>query len=60
MLGGTINGKTITKNFLIPVPSNASSANNISFVAFVIDATGKNINVRGAKSNINQSIQENL
>lgn len=56
----TNNGETITRNFSIPVPSNVSNANNISFVAFVMDATGKALNVRGAKSNTTQSFQENL
>lgn len=59
-LSGTNNGAIITKNFSIPVPSNVSNANNISFVAFVIDATGKAINVRGADSNTIQTFQENL
>jgi hypothetical protein len=32
----------------------------MSFVAFVIDSTGKAINVRGAAQNENQVFQENL
>lgn len=59
-LTGTNNGETITRNFSIPVPSNVSNASNVSFVAFVMDAAGKAINVRGAKSNVTQSFQENL
>lgn len=57
---GTTTGATITKNFSIAVPSNISNANNISFVAFVMDASGKALNVRGAKSNTTQIFQENL
>lgn len=59
-LTGTNNGEIITRNFSIPVPSNVSNASNVSFVAFVMDAAGKAINVRGAKSNVTQSFQENL
>jgi hypothetical protein len=59
-LSGTNNGVTLTKNFNVPVPSNISNANNISFVAFVIDAAGNAINVRGAESNESQPFQENL
>lgn len=59
-LSGTNNGATITQNFTIPVPSNIANVNNISFVAFVVDSTGRAINVRGAEPNITQTFQENL
>lgn len=59
-LTGTIDGATITKNFSIAVPSNVADVNNMNFVAFVIDSTGKAINVRGAESNETQTFQENL
>jgi hypothetical protein len=59
-LSGTNNGSTITQNFTIPVPSNIANVNNISFVAFVVDSTGRAINVRGAEPNITQTFQENL
>jgi hypothetical protein len=59
-LTGTTNGATITKNFSIAMPSNISNVTKISFVAFVIDTTGKVINVRGVKPNISQTFQENI
>ena len=59
-LSGTIDGATITKNFSIVMPSNIEDAGNISFVAFVIDATGRAINVRGAEPNMTQTFQINL
>lgn len=59
-LSGTNNGATITQNFTIPVPTNIANVDNISFVAFVIDATGRVINVRGTVPNINQDFQVNL
>ena len=59
-LTGTIDGATITKNFSVAVPSNVADVNNINFVAFVIDSSGKAINVRGAGSNETQTFQENL
>ncbi|MES2864634.1 MAG: Omp28-related outer membrane protein [Bacteroidota bacterium] len=59
-LTGTSNGATITKNFSIAMPSNISNVTKISFVAFVMDASGKAINVRGVKPNITQTFQENL
>lgn len=59
-LTGTTDGATITKNFNVAVPGNVADANNIRFVAFVIDATGKALNVRGAAPNVNQAFEENL
>lgn len=64
ILGETITGSTndgdiFTRNFNIPIPSNVSNASNLSFVAFVIGADGKAINVREALPNVNQTFQEN-
>lgn len=59
-LTGTNDGVVVTKNFSIAIPSNVSNAANINFVAFVLDATGNALNVRGAAANINQAFQENL
>lgn len=59
-LTGTNNLATITTNFNIAVPSNVTDADEISFVAFVLDSNGNAINVRGAKANTTQSFQENL
>lgn len=58
-LTGTTEGATVTKNFSIAIPSNVSNHDKISFVAFVIDATGKAINVIGAKANTTQPFQVN-
>lgn len=59
-LSGTTDGATVTKNFSVPVPTNVSDATKISFVAFVVDANGNALNVRGAVPNINQTFEENL
>jgi len=59
-LTGTIDGATVTKNFSIAVPGNVADVNNMNFVAFVIDSTGKAVNVRGAGANETQTFQENL
>ncbi len=55
---GTTNGNTITKNFSIPVPSNVNP-NNVSFVAFVVGADNKVINVRESHANENQTFEIN-
>ena len=56
---GTNAGAIVTKNFTVPVPSNIANVSNMSFVAFVIDASGNAINVRGAVPNSNQPFQIN-
>lgn len=58
-LTGTNAGSTVTKNFTIPIPSSVSNGANMSFVAFVLDETGKAINVRGAAQNVTQTFQVN-
>lgn len=40
--------ETYTKSFSFPVPANIANAANIEFVAFVIDETGRVVNVRRA------------
>ena len=55
---GTTNGNTVTKNFSIPVPSNVNP-NNVSFVAFVVGADNKVINVRESHANENQTFEIN-
>ncbi len=59
-LTGTDDGATVTKNFNIAVPSNISNPAKMSFVAFVIDSSGKALNVRGGLPNTTQTFQENL
>jgi hypothetical protein len=58
-LVGTNEGETITKNFTVPIPSNISNVANINFVAFVLDASGKALNVRSVAPNISQTFQVN-
>jgi hypothetical protein len=58
-LTGTNAGATVTKNFTITIPSSVSNGANMSFVAFVLDETGKAINVRGAAQNVTQTFQIN-
>lgn len=58
-LVGTNTGATVTKNFTIAVPNSVSNLTNMNFVAFVLDATGKAINVRGAAPNVTQAFQIN-
>lgn len=59
-LTGTTDGAIITKNFSLAIPSNISNSAHMSFVAFVIDSSGKAINVRSAVPNVNQTFEENL
>ncbi|CCG52287.1 Probable lipoprotein precursor [Flavobacterium indicum GPTSA100-9 = DSM 17447] len=59
-LTGTTDGATVTKNFNLAIPSNITNSANMSFVAFVIDSSGKAINVRSAAPNVNQTFEENL
>lgn len=55
----TSTGSTITKNFTFNIPSNVSNANNMKFVAFVVDSNGKAINSRAAIKGENQSFEQN-
>jgi len=56
--GSTNTGNIYTKNFTVPVPSNISNASKLTFVAFVLDSTGKVINVRSSAPNVTQTFQE--
>jgi hypothetical protein len=56
---GTTNGNTITRNFTIPIPTNITNTENISFVAFVVDENNNAINVRASHANENQDFEEN-
>jgi hypothetical protein len=58
-LTGTTAGATVTKNFTVATPSNVANVAKMNFVAFVLDATGKAINVRGAAPNVTQTFQIN-
>lgn len=56
--GTTTTGSTFTKNFSVAVPSNVSNASKMSFVAFVVDSSGKAINVRKSVPGVDQNFQE--
>lgn len=58
-LSGTTFNKTVSTHFALPVPTNISNADNISFVAFIVDSTNKVINVRAIEGNESQSLEEN-
>lgn len=57
-LTNTNTGQTFSKTFTLPVPSNIADANNIEFVAFVVDENNKAINVRKANLGENQDFEE--
>lgn len=56
---GTNFNQTVTRHFSLPVPGNVSNPDNISFVAFVVDANNTVINVRASESNQDQAFEEN-
>lgn len=41
---------TYTRSFSVPVPANVANAANVEFVAFIVDADGRAVNVRSAHS----------
>jgi len=53
----TVFDNVVTKTFNIPVPANVANASNIEFVAFVVGADNKAINVRRALPNEDQSFE---
>lgn len=58
-LTGTTFDKTVTSNFTLPIPTNISNSENISFVAFVVDANNTVINVRASEPNETLDFEEN-
>ena len=58
-ISGTLLAQTVTKSFSIPIPTNVSNANNISFVAMVIDENNSVINSRSILANENQAFEQN-
>jgi len=56
---GTTAGTTVTKNFTVAIPANVANVAKINFVAFVLDASGNAINVRGSAPNTTQTFQIN-
>lgn len=53
----TVFDNEVTKTFNIPVPANVENVNNIEFVAFVVGADNKAINVRKALPNEEQTLE---
>ena len=51
--------QTVTTNFTVPIPANVSKAENINFVAFVVEENNNVLNARAAKKDENQTFQEN-
>jgi thiol-disulfide isomerase/thioredoxin len=51
-------GKTYSKTYSLPIPSNIVNKNNIEFVAFITGADNKTINVRKASPNVDQTFEE--
>jgi hypothetical protein len=59
-LTGTTDGATVTKNFSLSVPNNVQNVANMRFVAFVVDAVGRAINVRETNTSVeNQAFEQN-
>jgi hypothetical protein len=56
--GEAVTGNTFTRSFSVPVPANAVNAANLEFVAFVVDGSGKALNVRKAASGETQEFEE--
>lgn len=57
--GNTNDGNVYTRSFSQAVPANISDPSKISFVAFVLDSSGRAVNSRSAVPNDNQNFQEN-
>lgn len=53
----TVYNNEVSRTFNIPVPANVSNASNIEFVAFVVGADNKAINVRKANPGENQTFE---
>lgn len=49
---------TVTKTFNVPVPANVSNVSNLEFVAFVVGADNKTINVRNSTPGQDQAFEE--
>jgi len=50
--------RTYTRTFTAPLPANVANAANVEFVAFIVDASGKAINVRKAAPGDTQVFEE--
>ena len=54
----TVVGNTFTKSFSASLPANVANAANVEFVAFIVDANGKALNVRKAAPGETQTFEE--
>lgn len=59
VITGTTNNQVFTQNFTLPVPANIVNTNKMSYVAFIVDPSGKALNVRSAGVNETQTFQQN-
>ncbi len=50
-------GNTFTKSFSVAVPANIANTANVEFVAFVVDETGKVVNIRKTAPGETQEIE---
>lgn len=50
-------GQTYTRSFSVAVPANIANAANVEFVAFVVDQTGKVVNIRKTAPGETQEIE---
>lgn len=57
--GNTTDGSEISKSFSVPIPNSIENAENINFVAFLVDADNNAINSRASVANENQGFEEN-
>lgn len=56
--GNTNSGDVYNRNISVPLPNNITDSNNISIVAFVVNNSGKAINVRMAHIGDTQTFEE--
>ena len=59
LVGSSVTGQTITKNFTLSVPATIANVANMTFVAFVVDSSKKAINARASNPNETQSFEIN-
>jgi hypothetical protein len=55
----TMAGQSVTKSFSIPVPTNVSNPDNISFVAFIVNSDNSALNARAVEKNEIQEFEQN-
>ncbi len=53
----TVTGNQVQKNYKVAIPSNVSNICNAKVVAFLVDSTGRVMNVRESNTELNQSLE---